>query len=226
MNKLVIFGSGGHAKLVFSEAIKLKKFQLLGFVDDFKKKGELVISLNKKNYYNLGSIKQVINKKNKFNGVIGVGLNFIRKKIVADIKKINKNFKFQKIVSKDAIVNSNVSIGEGTLVVSGTIVNIGTQIGKHCILNTSCVIDHDNKFSDFSSAGPRVTTGGNVMVGEQSYLGMGCLIKNQINISQNTIIGFGSLVNKDCKKNSIYWGSPAKKIRTIKNKKRTGANFD
>ncbi len=216
MIKLVIFGSEGHAKVIFSEVVKLKKFQFLGFVDDFKKKGELIISLNKKNYYNLGSIKQVVNKKNKFNGIIGIGLNFIRKKIVTDIKKINKNFKFQKIVSKDAVVNSNVSIGEGTLVVSGTIINNGTKVGKHCILNTSCSIDHDNKFCDFSSAGPGVTTGGNVLVGEQSYLGMGCLIKNQINILQNTIIGFGSLVNKDCEKNSIYWGSPIKKIRTRK----------
>jgi len=216
MIKIVIFGSGGHAKVVFSEVIKLKKFKFLGFVDDFKKKGELIISSNKKKYYNLGSIKEVINKKNKFKGIIGVGLNFVREKIVKDIKKINNNFKFQQIISKDAIINSNVFIDEGTLVVSGTIINNGTKIGKHCILNTSCSIDHDNKFSDFSSAGPGVTTGSNVEVGEQSYLGMGCLIKHQIKISDNTIIGFGSLVNKDCKKNSIYWGSPAKKIRTRK----------
>ena len=70
MNKLVIFGSGGHAKIIFSEIIKLKKFKLLGFVDDFKKKGELIINFNKKKYYNLGSIKQVINKKSKFSGIL------------------------------------------------------------------------------------------------------------------------------------------------------------
>lgn len=218
MKKLVIFGSGGHAKVIFSEVMKLRKFQFLGFVDDFKKKGELVVRLNNKNFYNLGNIKQVINDNKKINGIIGVGLNRIRKKIVKDINKIDKNFKFEKIVSKDAIVNSNVSLGEGTLVVSGAVINNGTKIGKHCILNTSCSIDHDNQFSDFSSAGPGVITGGNVVVGEQSYLGLGCMVKNQVNILENTIVGFGSIVNKDCKKNSIYWGSPAKKIK-IKIKK-------
>jgi sugar O-acyltransferase (sialic acid O-acetyltransferase NeuD family) len=216
MIKLVIFGSGGHSKVTFSEVIKLKKFQFLGFVDDFKKKGELVISFNKKNYYNLGSIKQVINKKNKFNGIVAVGLNYIRKKIVTDINKIDKNFKFQKIVSKDAIVMSNVSIGEGTLVVSGSTINTGTEIGKHCVINTSCSIDHDNKFDDFSSAAPGVITGGNVVVGKKSYLGMGSLVKDQVNILQDTVIGLGSIVNKDCEKNSIYYGSPVKKIRTRK----------
>jgi sugar O-acyltransferase (sialic acid O-acetyltransferase NeuD family) len=217
MNKIVIFGSGGHAKVIFSEVIKLKKFKFLGFVDDFKKKGELIISSNKKNYYNLGSIKEVISKKNDLKGIIGVGLNFVREKIVKDIKKINNNFKFQQIISKDAIINSNVFIDEGTLVVSGTTINTGTKIGRHCIINTSCSIDHDNKFSDFSSAGPGVVTGGNVEVGYQSYLGLGSLVRHNVKILDNTIVGFGSLVNKDCKKNSIYWGSPAKKIRKRKN---------
>ena len=111
---------------------------------------------------------------------------------------------------------SNVSIGEGTLVVSGSTINTGTEIGKHCVINTSCSIDHDNKFDDFSSAAPGVITGGNVVVGKKSYLGMGSLVKDQVNILQDTVIGLGSIVNKDCEKNSIYYGSPVKKIRTRK----------
>lgn len=217
MINIVIFGSGSHAKVLFSEIIKLKKFKFLGFVDDFKKKGEFIISLNKNKYYNLGSIKEVIGKKTNFKGIVGVGLNFVREKIVNDIKKINDNFKFQKIISKDATINTNVFIDEGSFVCSGSTINIGTSIGKHCIINTSCSIDHDNKFSDFSSAGPGVVTGGNVEVGYQSYLGLGSLVRHKVRISDCTIVGFGSLVNKDCKKNSIYYGSPAKIIRKRKN---------
>jgi len=216
-DNLIIFGSGVHARVIFSEVIKLKKFKFIGLVDNFKKKGELILSLNKKKYYNLGSIKEVINKKNNFKGIVGVGLNFVREKVVNDIKKINNNFKFQKIISKDATINSNVFIDEGTLVCSGSIINTGTIIGRHCIINTSCSIDHDNKFRDFSSTGPGVVTGGNVEVGYQSYLGLGSLVRHKVKILDNTIVGFGSLVNKDCKKNSIYYGSPATIIRNRKN---------
>ena len=216
-DNLIIFGSGVHARVIFSEVIKLKKFKFIGFVDNFKKKGELILNLNKKKYYNLGSIKEVINKKNNFKGIVGVGLNFVREKVVNDIKKINNNFKFQKIISKDATINSNVFIDEGTLVCSGSIINTGTIIGRHCIINTSCSIDHDNKFRDFSSTGPGVVTGGNVEVGYQSYLGLGSLVRHKVKILDNTIVGFGSLVNKDCKKNSIYYGSPATIIRNRKN---------
>ena len=38
MKKIVIFGSGCHAKIVFSEILKLKGYKILGFVDDFAPK--------------------------------------------------------------------------------------------------------------------------------------------------------------------------------------------
>ena len=178
-----------------------------------KKKNELILKYLGKNYYNLGSISKIIKNKNNFKGIIGVGLNFSRKKIYEEITKVDKNFKFEKIVSKNAIIDSSVEIGDGTLVVSGSIINIGTKIGKHCYINTASVIEHDNNFEDFSSAGPRVVTGGNVTIGKYSYIGMGTIIKEQIEIKENTIIGAHSYVNKNCAKNLIFYGSPARKVK-------------
>jgi len=213
MKKIVIFGSGGHSRVIFSEIIKQKKYKFLGFIDEKKKENELIIKYLGKNYYNLGSISKIIKNKNNFKGIIGVGLNFSRKKIYEEIIKVDKNFKFEKIVSKNAIIDSSVKIGDGTLVVSGSIINIGTKIGKHCYINTASVIEHDNNFEDFSSTGPRVVTGGNVIIGKYSYIGMGTIIKEQIEIKENTIIGAHSYVNKNCAKNLIFYGSPARKVK-------------
>ena len=57
---IVIFGSGVHSKVVFSEIIKIKKYNFLGFVDDFSHKGQKVITYKKKSYFNMGKIKDVI----------------------------------------------------------------------------------------------------------------------------------------------------------------------
>ena len=46
---------------------------------------------------------------------------------------------------------------------------------------------------------------------------IGYHLSNTLLDDDNTVIGIGSVVNKNCKKNSIYWGSPAKKIRLRKN---------
>ena len=38
MKKIIIFGSGDHAKVVLNEILKLKKYDFLGFCDEKKKK--------------------------------------------------------------------------------------------------------------------------------------------------------------------------------------------
>lgn len=62
--KIVIFGSGFHSKVVFSEIVKLKKYNILGFADDICVKGEKIITYKNKYYINLGNINSQI-KKNK-----------------------------------------------------------------------------------------------------------------------------------------------------------------
>ena len=99
---------------------------------------------------------------------------------------------------------------------SGVVINTGTIIGDHCLINTSSSIDHDNKFGNFSSSGPGVTTGGNVKLGTCSHLGIGCTVKDQASIGSDTIIGAQSLVLKNCDNSSVYYGIPAKKIKERK----------
>jgi sugar O-acyltransferase (sialic acid O-acetyltransferase NeuD family) len=223
---IIIFGSGSHSKVVFSEIINLQNYNILGFVDDFTKKGKKIFKYNNINYFNLGSIKNFLKYKNinKFMngggnnicGIIGVGYNYLRKKIRDEVIKIDKNFKWETIISKNAVLNGKVKIGKGSLIMSGVVINTQTVIGEHCIINTSSSIDHDNKFKNFSSSGPGVVTGGNVTIDQYSYLGIGSVIKHGIKIGTNTVIGGNSFVNKNCYSNFVYYGIPIKKIRKRK----------
>ena len=95
----------------------------------------------------------------------------------------------------------------------GVVVNPGTIIGKHCIVNTSSSIDHDNRFKDFSSCGPGVITGGNVNLGELSHIGIGSVVKNNIKIGYNSVIGGNSFVNKNCGNDHFFYGTPIKKLK-------------
>ena len=62
--KIVIFESGSHSKVVFSEIVKIKNYNMLGFVDNFCTEGEKIITYKNKYYINLGNINSLI-KKNK-----------------------------------------------------------------------------------------------------------------------------------------------------------------
>ena len=219
MKKIVIFGSSGHARVVLSELLKLKDYKVLGFIDNTFKTGRVIDQLKNKKYKILGDIKYLkkIYNKNIY-GIIGVGSNFLRKKIAYETNKIIKNFKWCSVISKNSIISGDVKIDVGSLIISGSIINTGTKIGKHCIINTSSSIDHDNIFKDFSSTGPRTTTGGKVKVGLCSHIGIAATVKNNVTIQNHTIVGAKSLVLKNCEKNSIYFGSPAIKIRKRKEK--------
>ena len=218
MKNLLIFGSGDHAKVVISEALKSKKkYHALGFCCNKKKIGKIIFKEKKKNYSIICNFKNINKKikKRKIYGIIGVADNFVRKKIYDELKK-NRNIIWQSIISIDAKKNSNVKIGKGSFVASNNFINTGTIIKDHCLINTSSSLDHDNLFKNFSSTAPGVITGGNVIVGESSHIGVGAKIQNNIKIEKNTIIGSGSIVIKNCKKDSVYFGSPAKFIRKKK----------
>ena len=210
MKEIVIFGSGNQAKLIYYEISTYKSYNLLGFIDPLKK--ELFIDNKKKKL--LKSINKFKSKK-KLYAVIGIGNNFIRKKIFEETNKLNLNIVWEKIISKKTSINKNVKIGEGTFICQGANISANSVIGKHCIINSASSIDHDNQFGDFSSTGPGAILGGNVKIGSMCHLGIGSVIKNNININDKIIIGSNSYVNKNLVKGGVYFGSPANFIKKI-----------
>lgn len=213
MKKIIIFGCGGHARIVLDTIKLIKKYKPIGFIDEKKYKG----SLSKEIKY-LGSIDNFDNiiKGNDIKnlcGVVAVGSNIIRKKIVKRIGNLNKKFKWANIIHPSVVISKSARLGSGNMVLAGSIICSETIIHNHVSINTGTSIDHNNVFFNFSSTGPRAVTGGNVKIGELSFLGIGTAVTHNITIGNNTVIGGQSFVCKDCTSNSLYYGVPAKKIR-------------
>ena len=211
---LLIFGSGSQAKLSYNIAKQTKEYSSIKIVS-FEK-----VRKNKKKIY---YVKKIENLKTYINnntfGLVSLGDNFYRKELVSKINKKFKNFKWATVIAQNAEIGNNVKIGVGTIIMKSVFINDDSIIKNHCLINSRCLIEHDNKILNFSSLAPKVITGGNVKVGNSSFIGIGSTIKNSINIGSNTIIGAGSVVVKDCDNSSIYVGVSAKKIS--KRKKNT-----
>jgi sugar O-acyltransferase (sialic acid O-acetyltransferase NeuD family) len=209
--KVIIFGSSYQANVIFSELQRFKEFKVIGFCDDKIPTNKLINTKYK--LKNLGKFREVSKKINdNVKGIIGIGENKLRKKIVKECYIIKKKFKWINLISKNAIIDKNVTIGEGSVVLSGSVIRNDVKIGNHCLINSSCSIDHDTIISDFASCGPGVIMGGNVFLGNSSFIGIGSTVKHSIKMDQNVFIGGHSYVNKDCKKGFLYYGSPIKKI--------------
>ena len=117
--KILIFGTSGHARVVADIINNEKKYNIIGFIDE---KNNTYKSIN--NIPILGNDKVIpylIDKYNVTKGVIGIGDNFMRYKIFKKIKTISKNFNFVSCTHPSAIVASDVILGSGNVIMPGVI---------------------------------------------------------------------------------------------------------
>ena len=95
---------------------------------------------------------------------------------------------------------------------ANAVINSSAKIGKHCIINTGAIIEHDNIIEDFVHVSPNATLCGTVKVGEETHIGAGTTVKNNINICKKCTVGAGAVVVKDIEEEGKYIGIPVKKI--------------
>ncbi len=208
--KIIIIGGGGHAGIIYDCIKEQKKFDLIGYID--KKKS--LLSKEKIKY--LGSENTFFKKFKKNDNLfftIAIGDNYKRKKIYDNINKFKIQINWGTIIHPSASISPLAKIDEGAQILNGSIISYKTIISKHVCINTGAIIDHHNHFHRFSSAAPGACTGGNVEVGESSFLGINCSVKHGVKIGNKVVIGGNAFINKNCTSNSLYFGIPAKRIR-------------
>ena len=209
-HKVVIFGCSGHAKVVADILESNNKYQLIGFIDKFIPNNTTVLD-----YKVIGDelILPKLMKKYNFNkGVVGIGNNFLRSKVVDLIKKLAPDFQFINCIHNSANISKYCEIGFGNVVMPGVSINASSKISDHCILNTNSSLDHDCYMDSYSCLAPNSAVGGNCIIGRYSYVGIGASIFHGVSIEKNCIIGGGSILNKNTKSDSTYYGIPAKRV--------------
>ncbi|MDC6351274.1 acetyltransferase [Zeaxanthinibacter sp. PT1] len=211
MKNVVIFGASGHGSVVLDCIEQQGKYNVVGFVDSFKKEGRKF-----NGYEILGSERDLPYLKDRYNikgGIVAIGDNWTRKIMVDKILSVVSDFNFINVVHPRTIIGRSVCIGQGTVIMPGTTVNANSIIGDFCILNTNSSLDHDGLMKDYSSLAPMVCTGGNLELGQFSVIGLGTNVIESIIIGDHTVIGAGSLLVNNIPGYVVAYGSPAKIIR-------------
>ena len=204
--KVVIIGAGGHAKVI-ADIIEKSGDEIVGFLDDNKEIGTTIIN----EYKVIGDLNNrftmAVTKEN-LEFIIAIGDNKKREEI-----SHSPNLKFYTAIHPSAQMGLDVEIQEGTVIMANACINSSAKIGKHCIINTGAIIEHDNIIEDYVHISPNATLGGTVKIGESTHVGIGSIVKNNITICKNCKIGAGAVVVKDIEKEGTYVGVPAKKYK-------------
>ncbi|MHC1714455.1 MAG: acetyltransferase [Acidaminococcaceae bacterium] len=200
MKQVVIIGASGHGKVV-ADIVEKSGNIVRGFLDD-NASGDIF------GYNILGQVCDYNKYASEYEFVIAIGNNSVRENIANKLNQV----KLFTAIHPTASIAKDVIIGEGTVIMANAAINSSSKIGCNCIINTGAIVEHDNYIADYVHLSPNVALGGTVNVGKSTHIGIGAAVKNNITITDNCIIGAGSVVIKDILDYGTYVGVPARKI--------------
>lgn len=203
-NKLIIIGASGHGKVVADIALNMKKWQSISFLDNNESiKSSMGLEV-------IDTSDNIFKYLDDYEIFVGIGNNATRERIQGGIKALGASI--PTLIHPNAVFGEQVEVGYGTVVMAGVVINCCTSIGEGCIINTGATIDHDSLIEDYVHISPGVNLAGTVKVGQGSWLGIGSVVSNNINITSKCKIGAGALVVRDINEPGSYVGIPARKI--------------
>ncbi len=208
--KIAIYGAGGLGREVLSMVRALPEWEVVGFYDDGKLKGEEIGGVAV-----LGAITELIQVREETQMVLAIGSPKIKKQLVEKLVS-NSFIHFPTLIHPRALIQdtTSVKIGRGSIITAGVILTTGIDIGSHVLVNLNCTVGHGVHIGDYSCIMPGATVAGDVKIGEAVLIGSGANVLNGIQIGNQSRVGAGAVVTKDVPQNVTVVGVPAHRLKS------------
>ncbi|MBA2687207.1 MAG: acetyltransferase [Gemmatimonadaceae bacterium] len=212
MSKYLIWGAGGHGKVV-ADTARASGLEVAGFIDlDRNRMGEVVepggAQLTHPEEDFLASIVRGSLPDGIDGIILAVGANTQRQRCRM---LLPENF-LKTVVHPRAIVSGHAYIGPGSVVMPGAIINSAAYVGSGVLVNTGAIVEHDCNIGNDSHIAPQSVLAGRVTVGERVLVGAGAVIIPYIKVGSDAMIGAGSVVIRDVSEGITVAGNPAKMV--------------
>ena len=203
-NCLLIFGAGGHAKVVI-DVVRAAGYEPVAALDA------------RASATDCNGVKVVNGEDGDANdfllrgvskAAIAIGDNAVRLRLGERL--LQMGFELPPLIHPSTIISQSAFIGAGTLIMPLAIVNAAAQVGKFCVVNSGAIVEHDCRLSDAVHVAPGSTLGGNVTVGTGALVGIGAVVRPGARIGDWSVVGAGSTVIGDIDDHKTAIGVPAK----------------
>jgi sugar O-acyltransferase (sialic acid O-acetyltransferase NeuD family) len=206
VQRLIIWGAGGHGKVVLDVARATGLFSEIVFVDDSCASPggcfcdcELLPS---------SEGFEALKARGHSCFVVAIGNNHVRQRCFQE--GIDRGVDLAALIHPSTTVSASARIGGGTVVMPRVVVNADAVIGENCILNTGVIVEHDCHIGDHVHLAPGVILGGGVTVEPYSLLGIGTIAIPRTRIGEGAVVGAGAVVLDSVPPGATSVGVPAK----------------
>ncbi|KPK02229.1 MAG: hypothetical protein AMK71_03030 [Nitrospira bacterium SG8_35_4] len=196
MDKIILIGGGGHAKVLIDLIKTIEEYEIAGIVDPELETGSQVFTIPV-----LGSddvLPDLIARGIK-TFCIAVGSvrdNSKRRELYMMVK--NLGLSIPSLIHPGAVVSTmETSISDGVQIMAGAIIQAGTVVGENTIINTGAVIEHDCIIGRNVHVCPGAVICGGSIIGDNAFIGAGSTIIQYLEIGRDAFVGAGALVHRN-----------------------------
>jgi len=206
MEQIIIWGAGGHAKVVAASIRRMNRYHIAGFIDD----------VNPARAGDMFAGAPILGDRSVLEGLMSSGIGRMhlafgncagRQRIGEEMTALG--FAFPTLVDPNALVADGASVGPGTFIGPSAIVNADARVGSHVIVNTAVIVEHDCVIGNAVHLAPRACLAGHVSIGDLTFVGLGAMIRDNVRIGSSCLIGMGSVVTKHIADGVRAVGCPA-----------------
>jgi sugar O-acyltransferase (sialic acid O-acetyltransferase NeuD family) len=220
MKKIIIIGSGEHAKIVIENILEQELYEPFGMVSfDTKDKNKKYFGCKVVcTYKNLKNFIKRFKGRYQFFFIIGIGTlkgkMKIREKIFNEVKRFMKPIN---IINPKSHISKYSKIGQGNLVEAFAKIGAGAKVGNNCVIESYSSVNHDQKIGNNVFIATNVAFAGSI-IGKNSLICDGAVISFKKKIGSNCIVFDGSVLTGDLESNTFFFNKnyKTKKIPIFK----------
>lgn len=116
------------------------------------------------------------------------------------------------VIHPRASVSAHATIEAGCFVAAQAVVAPGARLGRAVIVNHGAVVDHDVQVGDFCHVAPLAALGGGAEVGANVLVGSGASVLPRVRVASDVTIGAGAAVCGHLDSPGRYAGVPARRL--------------
>ena len=209
---LVIYGAGGLGREIYELANiankKEQKWDRIVFAVD---QDYLESAKNKVNEIEVLAINDCLDKKyGDFEIALGQGEPTDRIRLIKYLEE--KNVKFATIIHPDTFIPESSHVGKGCIIQNQCFISCNVRIEDHVYIQPKVNIGHDDVLGKGCILSGMANLGGHVEISKFSFIGMSAVLKEDVKIGDNSIIGMASAVYKNVPDGMVAIGNPARPI--------------
>lgn len=207
---VIVVGAGGHARVV-ADALLAAGRTVLGFTDrEARLHGSHVLGLPVLGDDSVLALHDRQNVELALGlGTVGVAQDtLLRRRLQQTLQ--GQGWRMALVRHPSATVSAFAQVQPGAQLLAACVVQAGAYIGEGCIVNTAAVVEHDSSVGDYTHVAPRALLCGQVVVGACSHIGAAAVVRQGLQLGEQTVVAAGAVVVQNCDGHALLVGVPAK----------------